>query len=265
VAASTLTPTAAMQLAIQQAQSSGLKLNPRDFQNNGWLGKAESQIAAGKFDVGWYSPSCGSQPASNMNLLAVGSGIALSAAGATTGIMVATHVISAVTGAVIGAATLGIGALISVIAMIFEHHAAAVKRDLAFGCGALPAVNNAFAVINQAVHAGQTTPAAAAQALDQIYQNYQSAGGAAINNSPWCNSNCEMGVIVKAMVLYWQAQYQAMAATASAPSAGATASQAVPAGTSMATTGTPEPLPATGPSAGWFLALLGIGAVWAFA
>jgi hypothetical protein len=213
---STLTAAQAMQAAIQQ--SSGLKLNPRDFQNSSWLTKAESQIAAGAFDVGWYSPSCASQPASNMNLLAVGGGIALSAAGAAEGIMVATHVISAVTGAIAGAATMGVGVLISVIAMIFEHHAAAVRRDLSFGCGALPAVNNSFAVINQAVRAGQTTPTAAAQALDHIYSQYQSSGGAAINDNPWCNSNCEMGVILKGMVLYWQSQYAAMAASAAASS-----------------------------------------------
>jgi hypothetical protein len=205
-----------MQAAIQQ--SSGLKLNPSAFQNSTWLSKAQSQIAAGAFDIGWYSPSCASQPASNMNLLAVGGGIALSAAGAAEGIMVATHVIAAATGAILGAATLGVGALISIIGVIFQHHAAAVRRDLAFGCSALPAVNNAFAVINQAVHSGQTTPAAASQALDHIYSQYQSSGGAAINDNPWCNSNCEMGVVLKGMVLYWQSQYAAMAAAA-APSA----------------------------------------------
>ena len=204
-----------MQAAI--AQSAGLKLNPRDFQNSSWLSKAESQIAAGAFDIGWYSPSCGTQ-APNMNLFSTASGIALSAGSATTGILVATHVLTGVAAGIASVATLGVGALISVISMIFAHHAAAVKRDLSFGCGALPAVNNAFAVINKAVQSGQTTPAAASQSLDQIYQEYQSAGGAAINDNPWCNSNCEMGVILKAMVLYWQSQYAAMAASA-APAA----------------------------------------------
>lgn len=221
--AATLTPDAAMQQAIQMGSSSGLKLNPNAFQNNSWLSKAESQIAAGAFDISWYSGSCGAQSAPNMNLLTTASGIGLSAGGAADAVMVATHAISAATGAIVGAATMGVGVLISVIAMIFQHHAAAVKRDLSFGCGALPAVNNAFAVINQAVHSGQTTPAAAAQSLDQIYTEYQSAGGAAINNHPWCNSNCEMGVILKAMVLYWQSQYAAMSPPATAATAQSTA------------------------------------------
>lgn len=218
--AATLTAEAAMQAAIQASGS--LKLNPKDFQNSAWLSKAASQIRAGAFDISWYSGNCGSTPA-NMSLFTTAAGISISAAGATEGILVTTHVLAATTGAILGAATLGAGVLVSVISMIFAHHAAAVKRDLAFGCGALPAVNNAFSVINQAVQSKQTTPEAAAQALDAIYTQYQSAGGAAINDNPWCNSNCEMGVILKAMVLYWQAQYAAMAASSSA-SASATAS-----------------------------------------
>lgn len=216
--AETLTAAAAMQAAI--AQSSGFNLNPKQFQNAAWLSAAAGFIQAGALPVTPpYGPDCKGQSASNMNLFTTGSGIVISAAGATEGILVATHVISAVTGAIAGAATLGVGVLISVISMIFAHHAAAVKRDLAFGCSALPAVNNAFAVINKAVQAGQTTPAAASQALDQIYSQYESAGGAAINYHPWCNSNCELGVILKGMVIYWQAQYAAMAAKAAASTA----------------------------------------------
>lgn len=211
--AATLTAEAAMQAAIQASGS--LKLNPKDFQNSAWLSKAALQIRAGAFDISWYSGNCGSTPA-NMSLFTTAAGISISAAGATEGILVATHVLAATTGAILGAATMGVGVLVSVISMIFAHHAAAVKRDLAFGCGALPAVNNAFSLINQAVQSKQTTPEAAAQALDAIYTQYQSAGGAAINDNPWCNSNCEMGVILKAMVLYWQAQYAAMAASSSA-------------------------------------------------
>lgn len=264
--AATLTPAAAMQAAI--AQSSGLKLNPKQFQDSAWLAAAASFIQAGALPTTPpYGPDCSGQHASNMSLVNMASGIGLSAAGATTGILVATHVISAVTGAVLGAATLGVGALISVISMIFEHHAAAVARDLQFGCSALPAVNNAFAVINQAVQSGQTTPAAAVQALDQIYSEYQSAGGAAINDNPWCNSNCELGVILKGMVLYWQAQYSAMAASTPAPSPAATGTQAQAAtSTGTVPSGTLVSMPvSSGPSVGWLLALLGLGAVWALA
>jgi hypothetical protein len=217
----TLTPQQALQMAMQMY--SGQHLNPKDdFMNNAGL------VAAGQL----ASPTgCSGKTAPNMNLLSTATGISLSVAGAATGIMVATHVISAVTGAILGAATLGIGALISVIGMIFAHHAAAKARDASFACSAWPAVNNAFAVINQAVHSGQTTPAAAIAALDEVYSQFMAAGGAsgsasgpgnipsggtAINNHPYCNSNCVTSVILKAMVLYWQSQYNAMASSAAA-------------------------------------------------
>jgi hypothetical protein len=219
----TLTPEAAMQQAIQQTSS--WKLNPRDFQNSAWLSKAEQQISAGQFDVSWYSPSCAGQQAPPLNLFSTASGLAISTAAAGTGIAVATGAITATTGALLGAATMGAGLIISVIGMIFAHHAAAVKRDLQFGCSALPAVNNAFALISQAVRNGQTTPDAAASALDQIETEFHSAGGAAINYSPWCNSNCEMEVVLKGMILYWKAQYQAMAAQAAAAAAAQMASE----------------------------------------
>jgi hypothetical protein len=217
-AVATLTPEQALQMALQMY--SGQHLNPKDNFSN-----TVGQIAAGQLNP--YQ-GCSGKAAPNLNLLSTASGITLAATGATTGIMVATGAISAVTGAIVGAATLGVGALISVIGMIFAHHAAAVARDLSFSCSAVPAVNNAFAVINKAVQSGQTTPAAAAQALDTIYAQFMSAGGAsgsasgpgnipssgtAINNHPYCNSNCVVSVILKAMVLYLQSQYNAMAAS----------------------------------------------------
>lgn len=215
-AADTLTPADAMQQAISSFQ--GKNLNPKDFQNSAWLSTAESQVAAGQFNVSWYSPACAGNTAPPLNLFSTASGLALSTAGVGTGIAAATGAIAATTATALGAATMGAGLIVAVIAMIFQHHAAAVKRDLAFGCSALPAVNNAFSLIYSAVQNGQTTPDAAASSLDQIFSNFMSAGGAAINYSPFCNSNCEMAVIVKAMVLYWQAQYKAMAAASTASS-----------------------------------------------
>jgi hypothetical protein len=261
------------------AQGSNLHLNPRDINSSTWLADAQAAIAAGAIPVTPpFGPNCAGQKTSNMNLLQTAGGISLAAAGATSGIMVATGTITAATGALVGAATLGVGALISVISMIFAHHAAAVQRDLAFGCSALPAVNNAFAVIAQAVAAKQTTPAAASQALDAIYSNYQSAGGSAINTSPYCNSNCELGVVLKGMVLYWQSKYNAMAAAAApaaapaSPTTGATPSAVAPttqpAGALVSTVTPAAAAPSGATAAGgfpWILALLGIGAVWALA
>src|SRR5579864_3149529 len=111
----TLTVAQALQAAM--AMYSGQNFNPKDAQSYLTSSGVASQIAAGAFSP--YA-GCGT-PAKNMNLLTTTSGIALSVGGATTGILVATHVISAVTGAVLGAATLGVGALVSVIGMIFAH------------------------------------------------------------------------------------------------------------------------------------------------
>lgn len=231
----TLTVAQALQMAM--AMYSGQNFNPKDAQSYPASSGVARQIQAGAFDP--YS-GCGT-PAKNMSLLTTTSGISLSVGGATTGILVATHVISAVTGAVLGAATLGVGALISVIGMIFAHHAAAVQRDMNFICGALPAVNNSIAVIKQAVAAGQTSPAAAAAALDEIYSQFMTAGGAsgsasgpgnipdsgvAINKHPYCNAACELSMVLKAMVLYWQSQFMAAAGAPAAAS-----STSVPAGT----------------------------------
>jgi hypothetical protein len=218
-----MTPESAMNQAI--SESGSLKLNPRDFQNSSWLSKAEQQIAAGQFDVAWYSPACAGQQAPPLNLLSTASGIGLSATAATTGILSAAHMIPAIAVPVVGWVIAGVGALVGIISTIFQHHAAAVKRDLAFGCSALPAVNNAFSVIAQGVQSGNIKPNDAAGALDHIVSEFQSAGGAAINDSPWCNSNCEMEVILKGMVIYWKAQYGALAAQQAYEAAQAVASQ----------------------------------------
>lgn len=282
------TLTAAQALQAAMAMYSGQNFNPKDAQSYPTSSAVISQIEAGAFSP--YS-GCGT-PAKNMSLLTTTSGISLSIGGATTGILVATHVISAVTGAVLGAATLGVGALISVIGMIFAHHAAAVQRDMNFICGALPAVNNAFAVIKQALAAGQTTPAAAAAALDEIYSQFMTAGGAsgsasgpgnipdsgvAINKHPYCNAACELSMVLKAMVLYWQSQFMAKAgAPAAAAAPGGTPT---PAGTlvSMSTTpqatggtlvsmatGQPVAAPAPAASSGLSLGLIAAGLVGAF-
>ncbi|MGA7794293.1 MAG: hypothetical protein WCA19_14765, partial [Candidatus Acidiferrales bacterium] len=186
--------------AFQQALSmySGQHVNPRDSGNAAWVTANEQQIEAGQFLP--YSGCSGQAP--NLKLFSTVSGLSLSAAGVGTGIATATGAIATATSVALGAATMGVGLIISVIGMIFAHHAAAVSRDENFSCSSLPAVNNAFQVIADAVQSGQTTPAAAAAALPQIYSEFMSAGGAggsisgpsgipgggtAINNSPYCN------------------------------------------------------------------------------
>jgi hypothetical protein len=239
----TLTAAAALQQAIQMY--AGQNLNPAETQNSGWLDAAESAITSGSIDVtGGLGPNCSGQTAQPLNLLKTAQGLVLSTAGAATAIGTATGVISAATGTILGAATMGVGLIISVIAMIFQHHAAAVSRDLAFGCSAIPAVNNALAVVQQAVATGAATPADAANSLAEVYSQYMSAGGAsgsisgpgsipgsgaAINKDPYCNSNCELSIIVLAMVLYWSAQFEAQASQQATQAAEVSGSSALPA------------------------------------
>ena len=247
---STLSASDALQQAI--ALYGGKNLNPRDIQNPVWISAVEAVIEAAKLND---DPSCATSTVPPLNLFSTASGLALTTATTTTGLLSATGAIAASTGALLGAATMGVGLIVSVIGMIFQHHAQAVKRDLNFQCAAVPAVNNAFAVIASAVQNGSATPADAAQALPEIYSNYMSAGGASgsisgpgsipgggtpINDSPYCNSNCEISIQLLAMVFYWQSQYQALAAQQAAAAAAAasstTASQAAT-GSSAAASG----------------------------
>lgn len=241
----TLTPMAALQQAIQMY--GGDNLNPAQFQNNAWLSQAADAIQSGAIDTtGGLGPDCSGQAAPNLNLFKTASGLSLSAAAGTEGILASTGVIAATStaGIALGAATMGVGLIVSVIGMIFQHHAQAVARDLSFGCQAIPAVNNALSVIQQAVASGAATAADAAQSLYEIYAQYMSLGGAsgsssgpgsipgsgtAINKNPWCNSNCELSVIVLGMCLYWSAQFAQQASEQeAAASAAASMSSSTP-------------------------------------
>jgi len=220
--------------AWQQAVNlySGAHLNTRTaFQGNPtWTAKAKDQISKAQFDINWYSPSCAGNTAPPLNLLQTSGGLALGTAAAGATLLKSTGVLTGLAVPVVGGVIAGAALLVSFISAIFQHHANAVRRDLAFGCSALPAVNNAFQVIFAAVNNGAATPQAASQALDQVYTAFMQQGGAqsptsipsggtAINDSPYCNGNCEMSVIVKAMVLYWQSQLAAIPASPQAPSA----------------------------------------------
>jgi hypothetical protein len=243
-----LSPTEALQQAI--SAYGGAHLNPRDWQNQAFLTATESAIPVGEINVTAYSPSCAGQAAPNLNLFQTASGLALGTTSAAVGVLgpSGAGLIASAAVPVIGWVVAGVGAIISLIGAIFAHHAAAVKRDLAFGCGTIPAVNNAFAVIAQGVQSGQIKPADASTALWEIYSKFMSLGGAsgssagpggipgggtAINDSPYCNSNCEISVLIYAMCLYWSAQYQAMAAQQAAVAAESAAQSASQGGSTV--------------------------------
>jgi hypothetical protein len=221
----TLTAAAALQQAIQLY---GAKhLNPKDVTNPIWLTAAQTAIENAAIGVtGGLGPDCQGQTAQPLNLLKTVSGLSLGTATGVTTTLASADLIPAAAVPVIGWIVAGVGAIIGLIIAIFQHHAQAVARDLQFGCSAIPAVNNAFAVVIQAVQQGTMSPTDAANALPQIYTSYMAAGGASgslsgpgsipgggtpINDSPFCNSNCELSVVVLAMVFYWQSQFLAQA------------------------------------------------------
>ena len=220
-----MTPLAALQQAMQ---AEGMAGNP-DFSNASWVSGGTADVAAGQIPSASFSPACaGMTPAPNLNLLSTASGLSLSAAGATTGILVATQAISATAGAIVGAATMGVGAIIAVIAAIFAHHAQAVKQEQQLGCAAINAFNNAINVIDQAVAAGQLAPADAASSLSTLVTNVGQYVSPSVKHNP-CNADCEVMVLVNAIVIYKTAIYQGMTAAAAAtaaPSADALTTQA---------------------------------------
>jgi hypothetical protein len=221
---------------------SGFHVNPAQSGNAGWLSQMATYVQSGQVPTTPpMGPDCSGQTsAPNLNLFKTASGLALGTTSATVGVLAAPSVaiIPAAAVPVVGWVVAGVAAIIGLISAIFAHHAAAVARDLNFGCSALPAVNNALAVIQSGVANGTIAPGDAANALPQIYSQFMSAGGAsgsisgpgsipsggtAINDSPWCNSNCELSICLLALILYWQGQYAAQAQQAAAnPASGVT-------------------------------------------
>jgi hypothetical protein len=223
----TLTAAAALQQAIQAYSSA--HLNPKETQGAAWLAAATLAVQNANIDVtGGLGPNCAGQTAAPMNLSQTPAGLSLGVATGVTKALSGADLIPAVAIPVVGGIIAGVGALVGIISAIFKHHQQAVARDLQFGCSAIPAVNNAFAVLIEGVQNGTIAPSDAANALPQIYTQYMAAGGAsgsllgpgsipsggtAINDSPYCNSNCELSIVVLGMVFYWQSQFQAQAAS----------------------------------------------------
>jgi hypothetical protein len=97
--------------------------------------------------------------------------------------------------------------------LIFGHHAAAVKKEQSVLCAAVPAANQSFQVIDQAVQAGQFTPQQGMTALDSLASGFQSAVSPILKmNNSQCNAACVMVMAVKAVVAAKKQQYAALAA-----------------------------------------------------
>lgn len=112
-------------------------------------------------------------------------------------------------GAALGPATLGISTLIGLFPLMFGHHAAAVKKEQNVLCTAVPAANNYFQVIDQAVRNGQVTPQHAIDALNSLQADFQSAVQPIMKE---CNAACVMNAAMQAAVKEQISRYQDLAA-----------------------------------------------------
>lgn len=221
----TITPQDAMQQAAQNEWSAAGQpgTDPKTwYQTQGYY----SQVENGQIDIKAWSPTCaGYTPKPGLNLVATvgGMGLAATSTPAVTGAIIAA---TGITTAAFAAATLGIGTLLGIYAIMRAHHAAAVQQEQQLGCASIAAANNALSVINQAVQSGAQTPQQAIAALDSLYNDFVSYDGPSIKHSP-CNAGCEAAVILDAIRIYQKSEYQAMAdaQTASAPTSAATTAQ----------------------------------------
>lgn len=115
--------------------------------------------------------------------------------------------------AILGAATLGIGAIIGLLPIFLGHHAAAVKKEQNVLCSLIPAVNNYLLVIDQAVRTGKATPQQGIDALNSLVNDFQPQVASIIHGSDpmsagECNAACAELSKLRAIVARMQSQYQ---------------------------------------------------------
>jgi hypothetical protein len=190
--------------AVQQALATESPINPRDA--NGFLMPTNPAWSSGPYSLQsaqiYLDPVCNGQTASNLQLIQTSTGLALSTAGIVEG------AVGVAATSVIGLATFGVGAAVGIVFAIFQHHAAAVKRDIGAECSAVPAANNALQVIIQGVQQGLITPQQGIAELNSLPPAFLQAVGPAKNNSPYCNVLCEKLITLRAICFYWIAQFQ---------------------------------------------------------
>lgn len=154
-----------------------------------WQTMAAASVAAGNLQLtGGLTSTCAgvSYQGPPMSLTALKDGsIALtmattagvgSAAGAFgTGALAATGAASTA----LTLATFGVGAAVTILAIIVAHHNAAVKREQSLVCGLIPSVNYALQTIDAAVSNGTMTVAQGNASLDKLHSDFvsQATGG----------------------------------------------------------------------------------------
>jgi hypothetical protein len=125
-------------------------------------------------------------------------------------------------GPIAGAVVLAIAGISELFSAIFSHHAAAIAKERSILCAAVPAANQTLGLIDQAVNAGQATPAQASSALDSAVSGFDSAVSGIIKGSDptgsSCNAACVMLSELRAIVALKKSQYADLAAAQSAAS-----------------------------------------------
>ncbi len=121
------------------------------------------------------------------------------------------------------------GAITSLFGEIFGAHAAAVGREQAALCAAIPAANQFLQQIDQAFQSGQLTAGQAASLLDEVVLQYENGVAPIVKmTSAACNAACVYLRMLQAIVAKRKAQYadresSAPASTSVFPSASSTA------------------------------------------
>lgn len=174
----------------------------------------------------------------NVKLAQVSGQMALT--GVNAAAMLSPSIMAAIGGAaILGAATLGIGALIGLFPLLFGHHAAAVKKEQSILCAAVPAANNYLQIIDDAVSTGKATPQQGIEALSSLLNDFDAQvapirNGADPTVDGECNAACVMSTQLKAVVLLKQSQYQDLAAQQPQPaSSGPSSAAPVTSGSTM--------------------------------
>jgi hypothetical protein len=123
--------------------------------------------------------------------------------------------------------TIAIAGLVGLFSTIFNHHAAAVKKEQNVLCTAVPAANNYLNIIDQGVSSGLVDAQHALAALDSLSNDFRSAVSGIYKS---CNAACVMQMCLDAAVATEKQKYQALAQqqAAAAQQAASQPTQAAP-------------------------------------
>ena len=194
------------QAALQQAMANATNLNPADWNNPQFLSTVYDYIESGNISAVNFSPACSGIIAQNPDLSLTQAAGSLAAGG--VGVAAAA---GALASSIAAPVTLGLTAVVAIVTMIFQHHAQAAHQEQELGCIAIAGFNNAMNAIAEGVRGGSISPADAANALNAVYSNFQSAIAPSYSVSPFCSADCEAEVQAQAVVIFWQSQYAAQA------------------------------------------------------